>query len=105
MSGNTSNSVNLSPRSIFSLSSSRVMMTMVKCTMLAKRLLSHRLPSRLGPRCPPGLADEQVTSATMRSLAAGLTSMVDVIDPKHGAVIYSQPFDEPPPQIIGDGVA
>ena len=41
----------------------------------------------------------------MRSLAAGLTSMVDVIDPKHGAVIYSQPFDEPPPQIIGDGVA
>ena len=49
-------------------------------------------------------ADERITPATIRGLAAGLTSTVDIIDPRRGEVIYSQSFAGPATPFIADGL-
>jgi hypothetical protein len=46
-----------------------------------------------------------IRAGTLQALASGLTSMVDVVDPERGTVIYSQAFGEPPRQFIADGLA
>lgn len=57
-------------------------------------------------RTVPARAREgPVTYESMKATLDGLTSTVDVIDPRRGTVIYSQAFKEPPARLIADGLA
>jgi hypothetical protein len=42
---------------------------------------------------------------SMKAVLDGLTSTIDVIDPKRGTIIYSPAFSEPPTPVIADGLA
>jgi len=55
-------------------------------------------------RAPDAKAHQRVTTEALRALAASLTSSLDIVDPKRGVVLYSQPLDGPPRQLIGDGL-
>ena len=45
---------------------------------------------------------QEITPGTMRGLAAGLTTTIDVIDPRRGTVVHSQSFPGPATRFIGD---
>jgi len=57
-------------------------------------------------RAVPTRAKEgPVNYGSMKAALDGVTSTIDVIDPKRGTVIYSQAVSEPPTPFITDGLA
>lgn len=61
--------------------------------------------SGLRRNAPELRKEAPINAGAMQALAAGLTSTIDIIDPKRGAVVYSEAIDGPPTPIIADGLA